>query len=364
MTHFHRINSSDDEQDLLSKIISLETQIRAKNEKERLLATGQNETLGKIFEPITRELVKLSEITAAGATSQVPQFPPPRTLPLTPLDVRPLPTQPPSNPYLTPGTPRSEPKAPGLWRERPKPYPTPVTPRSKLPAPELSAPRSKSTAPGLQSKNARATPLPLPPTSYERALELVKNTRFSDGVLGLNPKTGRIQDKTFSVHGDSFTVTDADNNQKSFTVTNPYTWVYLLAKNPSQIVDTPSDAPAVTEYRNIAQKLGLVENLTKINVKKGYKKRNKYKLITAKTGKGFLFTTIPPPMLRKGNGMTFLPSDKQGIIRELMVAIAEYEAGNKSLRNIIVPLFQQAKRQKILPKTLEKTLKKFNWVYV
>lgn len=344
MTHFHRIETLDDEQDLLSKIIHLETQIRAQKEKERLISTGQNETLGKIFEPITRELKNLSEITTSASTVPVR-----RILPPTPLDVNTDLHE--TRPPLTPRRP-----APAT----PNPYPTPGTPRSQPPAPEL------------QSNTPRATPrIQHVQTSYERALTLV-NKKYSDGVLGLNPKTGRIQDKTFSVHGDSFTVTDVDNSQKSFIVKNPYTWVYLLAKNPSEIVkptDPLTGAPteSAAEYRNIAQKLNLVENLTKINVKKGYKKRNKYKLITAKTGKGFLFSVLPPPMLRKkGKGIeTFLPSDKQGILRELKVALAEYEAGNKSLRNIIVALYQQAKRQKILPKTLEKTLKnKFNWIYI
>ena len=51
MNHFHPINSIDDETSLLSKIIHLETQIRAKKERERLERTGQNETYSRIFEP-------------------------------------------------------------------------------------------------------------------------------------------------------------------------------------------------------------------------------------------------------------------------------------------------------------------------
>ena len=68
MNHFHPINSIEDETELLSKIIHLETQIRAKRERERLFRTGQNETYTRIFEPITRELKTLKQLETVNQT--------------------------------------------------------------------------------------------------------------------------------------------------------------------------------------------------------------------------------------------------------------------------------------------------------
>ena len=89
MSHFHVISSTEDEQDLLSKIIRLETQIRAQREKERLLRTGQNETYSRIFEPITRELKTIQQVEA---------LPPPTPHPQGPLPGPSTPVSPPSTP--------------------------------------------------------------------------------------------------------------------------------------------------------------------------------------------------------------------------------------------------------------------------
>ena len=76
----------------------------------------------------------------------------------------------------------------------------------------------------------------------------------------------------------------------------------------------------------------------------------KYKILQSGSG---LYSLLPTPHL--------LPSDPQGVLRELQKAIAEYRAGNKSMRNIISPLIHQARRMKILPK--KECQKEFNWVY-
>ena len=57
-----------------------------------------------------------------------------------------------------------------------------------------------------------------------------------------------------------------------------------------------------------------------------------------------------------------IPSDRKGLLRALVQAVAELRAGNESMRNLIVPLAQEAKRKKILPDNLlspEET----TWVY-
>ena len=44
-----------------------------------------------------------------------------------------------------------------------------------------------------------------------------------------------------------------------------------------------------------------------------------------------------------------IPSDKKGLLSALVKATAEMKAGNSSMRNLVVPLEQEAKRRGILP---------------
>ena len=62
--HFHDIKDIEDEEDLLSKMIHVETQIRAQAEAKRLKDEGEDIANAKIFEPITKELKTIAEITS------------------------------------------------------------------------------------------------------------------------------------------------------------------------------------------------------------------------------------------------------------------------------------------------------------
>ena len=91
-----------------------------------------------------------------------------------------------------------------------------------------------------------------------------------------------------------------------------------------------------------------------------WKRRKKFALLNEhgkSTGKGFLFSTQPPT--------GWLPSDPKGILKELRLSIAEFEAGNESMRQRIVPLWKAAKRLGVLPKALEKKVLRrgFTWIY-
>ena len=76
-------------------------------------------------------------------------------------------------------------------------------------------------------------------------------------------------------------------------------------------------------------------------------------------GSGFLFSVQPPPfMKKKSKNMTIkpstvvIPSDRKGLMRALVQALAELRAGNTSMRNLVVALAQEAKRKRILPVNL------------
>ena len=57
-----------------------------------------------------------------------------------------------------------------------------------------------------------------------------------------------------------------------------------------------------------------------------------------------------------------IPSDRKGLLRALLQAVAELRAGNDSMRDLVVPLAQEAKRKKILPKNVLSP-EEMTWVY-
>ena len=132
----------------------------------------------------------------------------------------------------------------------------------------------------------------------------------------------------------------------------------LLAKNPQSVNLVYKDKegkylPFVQKYREIAKDLNLTDAIAR-----GLKKRTKYKIIDKK-GSGFMFTYHPPLV---NPNTVVIPSDNEGLMHALVVALAELRAGNNSMRNILVPLAQEAQRKRILPKDLL-TPNETTWVF-
>ena len=57
-----------------------------------------------------------------------------------------------------------------------------------------------------------------------------------------------------------------------------------------------------------------------------------------------------------------IPSDKKGLLRALVQALAELRSGNTSMQNLVVPLAHEAQRKWILPTNLF-TPEELTWVY-
>ena len=118
------------------------------------------------------------------------------------------------------------------------------------------------------------------------------------------------------------------------------------------------------KYRDIVDQLGLIPRVQFTN--KRYKTRLKYKLLSPQ-GKGFLFSvrkpsSIPPHSRKFKPSTLVIPSDRKGLLRALLQAVAELRAGNESMRNLVVPLAQEAKRKRILPENLL-SAEETTWVY-
>ena len=63
MSFFHPIHTIKDREQMLKNVLSLQTQIRTKRKKERLVDKSRNRKYAKIFEPITRTLRDLGDIS-------------------------------------------------------------------------------------------------------------------------------------------------------------------------------------------------------------------------------------------------------------------------------------------------------------
>lgn len=63
--YFHRINTPQDEQELLKEIIDLDTRVRKEKERARLRDISRKATYEKIFDPITRKMEEVAERTPA-----------------------------------------------------------------------------------------------------------------------------------------------------------------------------------------------------------------------------------------------------------------------------------------------------------
>ena len=316
MAFFHPIKTIEDREQMLKSVLALQTQIRTKRKKDRLVNNSRHEKYAKIFEPITRTLKDLSDIPSTASSTNV-----------TNGDLIDL---------------------------------------NSPPVDNLLAPIKLPTSSDLKEEEQHLEPGEL----YEQALEIVPIEKRDDGRFGLNTSTRKIGDNTFTVEGDILkVVNEEDGSEFTFLIDDIDVWIILLAKSPGNFMTlsqrgtttSPKRAPtrkksqyvpAVKRYIEIANKLNLIETAEERGGT--YKSLSKYKILTSErsaAGSGFLFSIKPPPFIKKGfNPSTVvIPSDNKGLMRELVKALSELRAGNTSMRNLVVPLAQEAKRKRILP---------------
>jgi hypothetical protein len=207
---------------------------------------------------------------------------------------------------------------------------------------------------------------------FRRVLQSIPERSRDDGVFGLDVKKHRIGDYSFVVNGNDLYVYDPDSNDPNdsvtYTIVDPDLWKLLLVQRPKDIKLELSDAqgnntPALVRFRDIVHDLFLVDSA--VDASAGVDRRAKYKPPPPPKGRGFLFTSTEPDFLRKSlvnPNVIVVPSDKKGLLRELIKSVAELRSGNTSMQNIVVPLAQEAKRLKILPPGLLSP-KELSWVF-
>ena len=308
---------------MMKEMLRLQAEVRARKEKERAFKTSNTEKYTNIFKPITNTLEKLKP----------PPPPPP-------------------------------------------PPPKPAGHQKEEEEEEEKLKRGEESGESGDDEG----------NLYDAVLASILVGDRDDGVFGLkvnphNPHVGQIGRCNFRVtaKNDRIAFYTSHAEVMEAHITDPNLWKLLLVKNPNKIdlrLETPGGGGGyrrfVMDYMTIVDRLDLLDSaLANRNV--SITNRIKYKLIKAihmeKSGSGFLFSVRPPPPSiaaaaseRIKPSTVVIPSDKKGLLRELVKAVAELRAGNTSMRNIVVPLAQEAKRKRILPRHLLSADEK-TWVF-
>ena len=356
MSYFHQMKTVEDQQRMLKKILSMQTQIRARREKDRLTSNSQNEKYTKIFEPITQSLKNLADIPSTTLhvnnvthADDLINFEDPNNL----IDDQ--------DDLINFKDPNNL-----IDFQDDHILPTPLQP----------------TPNGIELKHdtdddSFFNDVNPDDDSFLNTVRSIPDKDRDDGVFGLNINRKCIGNNTFIVKGNVLIVrNNEDHSESIFVVNDVNVWKLLLAQRPGSLMELKTIKghyiPAVKEYVDIVKTLNLI-NLAQRTHLRTFKNRSKYKLIDdfskkykpfSKKGSGFLFSVSPPPFLRKQKvkkttttttikpSTVVIPSDKKGLMRALLQALAELRAGNTSMRNFVVPLAKEAKRKKILPPNL------------
>ena len=305
----HRVKMSNTiatEVKMLEEMLQIQARVRARKEKERLIRTGQNEKYTKIFEPVTKTIEKLAAKNATHPAATVHQ------------------------------------------------------PKIKGDDEEPQSVDDDDDDGGIYDASL-----------YDEVLNSIPLGNRDDGLLGLKvnrnkPYTGTIGDYNFVVVNDGYLIVFNDEIEFKYPISNPNLWRLLLVKSPRSMLLKRGDKYLgfVKEYKKIVTELDLVNKAYSEDRADYLERRKKIQLLRdmEKTGTGFLFSVQPPPSLLKKASTVVIPSDKKGLLRELYKAVAELRAGNTSMQNLVVPLAQEAKRKRILPKGLL-SKKEQNWVF-
>ena len=322
--HPYRVRSIEDETRLLEQMISLQNRIRVSKENQRRVKSSQNSAYTRMFQPVTDSLKKLQ------------------------------PTKPPVKVEVSTSTPG----------------PDDVTKEDDVTHWKHQSSDDAAEEPVVKNFAEEFDENEGPGDLFRRVLQSIPERSRDDGVFGLDVKKHRIGDYSFVVNGNDLYVYDPDSNDPNdsvtYTIVDPDLWKLLLVQRPKDIKLELSDAqgnatPALVRFRDIVHDLFLVDSAVDASV--GVDRRAKYKLLSDKKGRGFLFSTIPPKFLRKTPpDVVVVPSDKKGLLRELLKSVAELRSGNTSMQNRVVPLAQEAKRLKILPPNLLSP-KEMSWVF-
>ena len=174
-------------------------------------------------------------------------------------------------------------------------------------------------------------------------------------MLGLDSARKLINYRPYSVSDNNvLAVKNEDGSESRVKIEDPSVWTILLAQNPERLIHVTDDA--VERYREIMDTLGTEARIQ--HTHKNYRKRVKYRLLHKSEGAGFLYSVRKPPPPEP----ILIPSDKEGLLRALIQSVAELRAGNENMRNIMVPLAQEAQRRNILPAQLLSP-EEMTWVY-
>jgi hypothetical protein len=245
----------------------------------------------------------------------------------------------------------------GMQQELIKLY-KPITDSQAGLATQLSAIKeaTSGTASALQALPASFAAIQLPhyPSIQAETDEIPKESLIELGPIAteyLRSMTGKTQtDKTFGLHdkngafyiGDSEVMVSGDDiivGETKFHGTHGL-WELITSKSPDSEIYTTQDLDA---YKTILLNTNAIVNPETGKVRSS--SSDKYKNIIKPIYDQHL---RPKKTSTTGKGIALMPSDPNALVEMLSLRLASYKAGNTGVRNEVVDISDELKRQGVL----------------
>lgn len=228
-----------------------------------------------------------------------------------------------------------------------------------LPA-SLSSQLKAIQFPGYPSIEAETDEVPkeslieIGPIAAEYLRSMASKTQ-TDKTFGLHDRNGNfyIGDSEVTIAGDDIIVGESKFNG------TPGLWELITSKTPDSEIYTSQD---IESYRTILLSTNAIVNpeTGKVRSNSGDKYQNIIKPIYDEYLKPKKPTKQISPSLRrvpadatlllqkKGKGITLMPNDPNALVEMLTLRVASYKAGNTGVRNEIVDIADELRRQSII----------------
>lgn len=189
--------------------------------------------------------------------------------------------------------------------------------------------------PSIQAEEPRESLIELGPIATEYLRSMASKTQ-TDKTFGLHDENGAfyIGDSEVTITGDDIII-----GETKFDGT-PGLWELITSKNPDSEIYTSQD---IDVYTSILLNTNAIVNPETGKVRSS--SSDKYKNIIKPIYDQHL---RPKKTSTTGKGIALMPSDPNALIEMLALRVAGYKAGNTGLRNEIIDISDELKRQGVV----------------
>jgi hypothetical protein len=189
--------------------------------------------------------------------------------------------------------------------------------------------------PSIQAEEPRESMMELGPIATQYLRSMASKT-LTDKTFGLHDRNGGfyIGDSEVTIAGDDIIVGETQFNG------TPGLWELITSKSPDSEVYTTQD---IDTYTTILLNTNAIVNPETGKVRSS--SSEKYKKIIKPIYDQHL---RPRKTSTTGKGISLMPSDPNALVEMLQLRVASFKAGNTGVRNEIVDISDELRRQKVL----------------